>query len=113
MAPFLAPANPVGLVATSGTASAAAQGNHLQVTASANAVLHWQSFNLAPGERTSFLQPSASSIAWNHVHDPNPSAIFGHLDANGVVVLINQAGFHFGPDAFVSEIAKAHWSGQK
>jgi filamentous hemagglutinin family protein len=102
LAPFLAPANPAGLVVAAGSASAVAQGNHLQVTASHNAFLNWQSFDIAPGERTSFLQPSAASVVWNRIEASNPSAIFGQLDANGVVVLVNSAGFHFGPEAVVS-----------
>lgn len=102
LAPFLVPANPAGLMVAQGTANAVSQGSHLQVNASANAVLHWQSFNIAPGERTTFVQPSASSIAWNHIDDPQPSAIFGRLDANGIVVLVNPAGFHFGPEAVVT-----------
>ena len=39
---------------------------------------------------------------WNRVNDPNPSQIFGSLQANGVVVLLNSSGFYFGPNSFVS-----------
>jgi filamentous hemagglutinin family protein len=93
--------NPNGLTVSSGTANAVASGPLLTVTASHNAVLNWQSFNVGSGESTRFIQPSASSIAWNHVLDPNPSQIFGRVEANGVIVLMNQVGFFFGPNAFV------------
>ncbi len=73
----------------------------MSVTVSQNAALNWQSFNIAAGETTTFLQPSATSIVWNHVSDSNPSQIFGNLNANGVVVLVNPSGFFFGPNSEV------------
>ncbi len=94
-------ANPVGPTVVSGTASTSVSGSHLSIEASHNAVLNWSSFNIAPGESTQFLQPSASSVVWNHIADQNPSQIFGRLSANGTVVLINPSGFHFGPDSHV------------
>ncbi|MCW5557926.1 MAG: filamentous hemagglutinin N-terminal domain-containing protein [Verrucomicrobiae bacterium] len=97
-----AAANPAGMTVQSGTATLSIQGPQITVTASDNAVLNWQSFNIAPGQTTSFVQPSAQSIVWNQIHDTQPSQIWGNLNANGVVVLMNQAGFHFGPSAFVS-----------
>lgn len=98
-----AEANPTGLTVQSGSATAAANGSRLTVTAGNNAVLNWQSFNIAPGETTIFHQPSAASIVWNHINNgQNPSQIYGSLQANGVVVLLNSAGFYFGPNAFVS-----------
>jgi filamentous hemagglutinin family protein len=95
-------ANPTGMTVESGSASVHQSGSQLTVTASQNAFLNWQSFNIAPGETTIFNQPSASSIVWNRINDPNPSQIFGNLQANGVVVLLNSSGFYFGPNSFVS-----------
>ncbi|MBX3733060.1 MAG: filamentous hemagglutinin N-terminal domain-containing protein [Verrucomicrobiae bacterium] len=94
--------NPAGMTVQSGSASLTIQGAQTTINASHNAVLNWQQFNIAPGETTTFVQPSAQSIVWNHIHDSQPSQIWGNLNANGVVVLMNGAGFHFGPDAFVS-----------
>ena len=95
-------ANPAGLTVGRGSASAQQNGSHLAVTASQNAVLNWNSFNIAAGETTTFIQPSATSIVWNRINDKNPSQIFGSLQANGVVVLLNSSGFYFGPNSFVS-----------
>jgi filamentous hemagglutinin family protein len=95
-------ANPGGLTVQSGTATVSQQGGQLNITASHNAFLNWQSFNIAAGETTRFIQPSAASLVWNHIHDANPSQIYGRLEANGTVVLMNQAGFYFGPSSFVS-----------
>ncbi len=94
-------ANPAGLQVVSGSAQVSQTGSQLNVVASHNAFLNWNSFNIARGETTVFQQPSASSIVWNRINDPNPSQIYGSLQANGVVVLANQAGFYFGPDSFV------------
>ncbi len=94
-------ANPAGLQVVSGSAQVVQSGSQVNVAASQNAFLNWSSFNIARGETTVFQQPSASSIVWNRVNDPNPSQIYGSLQANGVVVLANQAGFYFGPESFV------------
>ncbi|MGC3960030.1 MAG: filamentous hemagglutinin N-terminal domain-containing protein [Verrucomicrobiota bacterium] len=100
--PTLAWANPQGLTVQSGTATAATSGNQLTITASHNAFLNWQSFNIGAGQTTSFIQPSATSVVWNRINDASPSQIYGNLTANGVVVLMNQNGFYFGPNSFVS-----------
>ena len=95
-------ANPLGMTVQRGAARATVNGSQLTVTASRNAFLNWQSFNIAAGETTVFRQPSAASIVWNRINDQNPSQIYGSLRANGVVVLLNSSGFYFGPNSFVS-----------
>src|ERR1035437_4944403 len=99
---FRAQANPTGLAVSFGSAIAQQTGSQLNITAGNNAVLNWQRFNIAAGETTVFNQPSATSIVWNRINDPNPSQIFGTIQANGVVVLLNNSGFYFGPNSFVS-----------
>ena len=94
-------ANPLGMTVVQGAAQATQQGSQLNITAAHNAFLQWNSFNIAAGETTRFIQPSASSVVWNRITDVNPSTIYGNLQANGMVVLANQNGFFFGPDAFV------------
>jgi len=95
-------ANPQGMTVSSGSASAVTTGSQLNITVSQNAFLNWQSFNIAPGQTTTFLQPSATLIVWNKINDVNPSQIWGSLNANGVVVLMNQSGFFFGPGSVVN-----------
>lgn len=95
-------ANPTGMTVGRGAASFHQSGSQVTVTASQNAFLNWSSFNIAAGETTTFVQPSASSIVWNRINDQNPSLIYGNLNANGVVVLLNSSGFYFGPNSFVS-----------
>ncbi len=95
-------ANPTGMTVASGTATASQSGARLTITTSPVAMLNWQSFNIAAGETTIFNQPSISSVVINRINDQNPSQIYGSLQANGLVVLMNSAGFYFGPNSFVS-----------
>lgn len=67
-----------------------------------NASLNWASFNIGSNATVVFSQPSSSSTALNHIWDSSPSQIFGHLQANGQVYLLNQNGFVFGPTAQVN-----------
>ncbi len=64
--------------------------------------LNWNSFNIRPGETTTFLQPSANSVVFNQIGGANPSQIFGNLNANGTVILANANGFYFGPNSMIS-----------
>ncbi|MGO8837523.1 MAG: beta strand repeat-containing protein [Limisphaerales bacterium] len=95
-------ANPHGMTVQSGTATTTVNGSQLTITTSQNAALNWQSFNIAAGETTIFQQPSSTSIVWNNINNQNPSQIYGSLQANGIVVLLNSSGFYFGPNSFVS-----------
>lgn len=95
-------ANPTGMTVVSGSATATVNGSQLTVTAGNNASLNWQSFNIGAGERTVFNQPSATSIVFNNIGNQSASQIYGGLQANGVVVLLNSSGFYFGPNSFVS-----------
>ena len=94
-------ANPTVMTVSTGSASAVTSGSTLTVTAANNTFLNWQSFNIASGETTVFQQPSSTAIAWNSIGGASASQIYGSLQANGVVVLMNPSGFYFGPDAFV------------
>lgn len=70
---------------------------HLKIQQSTNkAIINWQDFSIAAGERTQFIQPGKDAIALNRVVSGNPSSIFGTLDANGGVILINQNGILVG-----------------
>src|SRR5688572_15619108 len=55
-------------------------------------IINWSDFSIGRGETTSFLQPSATSIAVNRVLASKPSKIYGNLEANGIVYLINPNG---------------------
>ena len=100
--PF-AVANPTGPSVVAGQAAINGIGTH-QVTitqASQQAIINWQSFNIAPNEVTHFIQPNVQAIALNRIFDQNPSQILGRLEANGTVILLNRNGIMFGPNAQV------------
>lgn len=67
-----------------------------------NLVINWQSFNIAAGETVNFIQPTASAIVLNRVLGQDPSQIFGHLNANGQVFIINPNGVLFGAGSQVT-----------
>jgi filamentous hemagglutinin family protein len=100
-------ANPGGGVVAQGTATIAGQGSS-QVTinqSSSTTFINWQSFNIQPGETTTFVQPSSSSVAWNYINNPMApaaSTINGNLNANGYVVLQNPNGFTIGGSAAIT-----------
>ncbi|MEO8777445.1 MAG: GLUG motif-containing protein, partial [Rhodanobacter sp.] len=85
-----------------GQATLSQSGNTLTIAQSTSkAVLNWQSFDIGAGYTVNFEQPNASSVALNRVLGSNPSAIFGHLNANGQVFLTNANGVFFAPGAEV------------
>lgn len=92
---------PQGLQSTGATATVV--GNAMTVNQSANrAILNWDSFNIGSDARVQFVQPSANATALNRIFDTAPSQIFGQLQANGNVYLINPNGIVFGSTAQVN-----------
>ena len=66
---------------------------------SSSLTLNWSTFNVAGNETVRFVQPSSTSVALNNILSQSPSQIFGQIDANGRVVLINPNGILFGRTA--------------
>lgn len=88
---------------------AAGQATVTQVTnttvinqASQKAVLNWRSFNIGQQESTHFQQPTGG-MALNRISaSQGASQIYGKLTATGRIILLNPAGIHFGPSAYVN-----------
>ena len=96
-------ANPVGEQVVAGAATFQRVGNSLTIQQGTDrAVINWNQFSIAAGETTKFVMPSASSAALNRVLSGNPSAIYGSLQANGHLFLINPAGILVGPGGTVN-----------
>ena len=98
--PFRAQANPSGGSVVGGNANATISGEGTSLTTinqtAPSALINWQSFNIGAGETVNFNQPSATSVTWNYINDPNnPSAssINGNINAPGYVILQNPNGF--------------------
>jgi filamentous hemagglutinin family protein len=99
----MAQAAPVGGQVVTGSGSVSQSGATTTINqASQNLSLNWNSFNIASQETVNFVQPSASAIAVNRIFDTNGTQIFGHLNANGQVYLLNPNGILFGQGAEVN-----------
>ena len=99
----LAHADVTGGQITAGAGRISQAGNTTTIEQSSqNLSLNWQSFNVAANQTVDFVQPGASSIAVNRILGNSGSEIFGQLNANGQVWLINPNGVLFGRGAQVS-----------
>ncbi len=95
-------ANPEGAQVVHGTASFSTPSpDVLNIRNSNGAIINWRSFDIAPGQTTNFIQPSADSTVLNRVIGNNPSRILGNLNSNGQVFLINQNGVLVGESATI------------
>jgi len=101
-----ASANPTGPTVVSGGATFAAQGNALNVTNSANAIINWQGFSIGTNEITRFIQPNQLSAVLNRVVGAGgaipQSVINGVLTSNGHVYLLNPSGVIIGAGARIN-----------
>ncbi len=96
--------NPTGPNVVAGQAAVSGVGTPTVTIqqASRAAIINWAGFNIAPNEVTRFIQPDVRAIALNRIFDQHPSQIFGRLEANGSVILLNRNGILFGPNAQVN-----------
>jgi filamentous hemagglutinin family protein len=89
-------ARPAGGVVAAGSATIATSPNTTTIDQSSQrAAINWQSFNVGGSQNVTFAQPSSSAVALNRVIGPDPSQIAGKINANGQIVLVNQAGVTF------------------
>lgn len=95
-------ASPQDPVVVSGEAAFQQSAQELKVTTSERAIIHWKDFSIGANETTRFIQPHASSIVLNRVTGGIPSNIFGILEANGKVFLVNPNGILIGKDAAIN-----------
>ncbi|MDF1739305.1 MAG: filamentous hemagglutinin N-terminal domain-containing protein [Verrucomicrobiales bacterium] len=96
-------ANPSGGVVVHGDISIANGGNGLLNVNqnSAMAIINWSDFSIAAGETTRFNQPGAQAAVLNRVTGGDPSAIFGALQGNGSVFVINPNGILVGSTGII------------
>ncbi len=94
-------AGPTGEQVVSGSASFVRDGVLTQITAGNNAIISYDSFDVAAGETVQFIQPDAAARVLNRIGDAHPTQIDGSLIANGRVYLVNAAGVYFGSGAVV------------
>ena len=88
---------PTGGQVTAGSATINQTGNTLNINqASQKAALNWQSFNIGTNGTVNFVQPNNNAVALNRIGGNSASEIYGHLNANGQVFLMNPNGILFG-----------------
>ena len=97
---------PTGAQVTAGTVSFSqtqtATAASMAVQQSSNqAIVNWQSFNVGANAKVNITQPNASSVLLNRVQSSDPSQIFGQINANGQVLLLNPNGVYFAPGSRV------------
>ena len=92
---------PTGGVVVGGAANGTIIGQGTSVTtinqAANQAIINWQQFSIGQGDTVKFIQPSANAIALNRILSGNPTEIYGSLQANGRVIVINPNGIMVGP----------------
>ena len=93
---------PTGGIVSAGSASFNQVGNMLNVTNSNGAIINWNTFSIASGYTTRFIQTSSSSSVLNRVLSTDPSVLLGTLTSNGRVFLINPNGILVGRGAQIN-----------
>ena len=88
-------AAPQGEQVVNGQAAFNRQGSLTEITASHNAIINYQSFDIHTHETVRFIQPSAAARVLNRIQGPDPTTIAGSLIANGQVYIVNPAGVLF------------------
>lgn len=96
------PGNPAGEVVRFGDVAFERQGDTLRIIqGSQSGIINWDSFSIATGETTQFIQPNSLSATLNRVTGQSVSNIDGRLLANGRVFLLNSNGIVIGRDGSI------------
>lgn len=97
---------PTNGVVVQGAASITQQTHLMTINqATDKAVINWQGFDIGHGATVNVVQPTSQSVLLNRVVGNNASQIFGTLNANGHVILVNPNGIVFGADGSVNASA--------
>jgi filamentous hemagglutinin family protein len=103
---FAAPATtalPTGGSVSNGQAVIATTGNTMNINQASNkSIIGWNSFNIGSASTVNYNFANKGSSSLNRVNDNNPSQIFGKLNANGQVILVNPNGIVFGAGSSVN-----------
>ena len=104
LTPGAALALPEGLVVQGGSISVSQpDGSSLLIQQGTDrAAGDWQNFNIGANERVTIQQPSANSVMLARVTGGVGTEIFGQLNANGGLVLLNPYGVLIGPGAVIN-----------
>jgi filamentous hemagglutinin family protein len=99
-------ANPVGEAVAGGDVGFTRNGDELHVSQKSDrAVVEWENFSIAAGELTKFIQPGPDSVLLNRVVGHEMSSIYGKLEANGQIILMNPHGVFVGKTGVIDTCA--------
>lgn len=94
---------PEGEKVTSGTVNISRTDNNMVINQESHkAIIQWQSFDIGGNASVKINQPSTNSVILNKVISSNPSQIYGNINANGQVFLVNPSGIYFSPTSSVN-----------
>ncbi|MFA6502490.1 MAG: filamentous hemagglutinin N-terminal domain-containing protein [Parachlamydiales bacterium] len=103
LAPWFILANPTGEEVVHGAADFSRDNNNLIINQHQDkTIIRWDDFSINSNETTKFIQPNSSSSILNKVTGNDISKIYGSLQSNGKVYLINQKGILIGPDGKIN-----------
>lgn len=90
---------PTGGQVVAGDVSIATPGpSQMTISQGSNAaVVNWQNFSIGEGARVDIAQPGAQAALLNRVTGTATSQIYGQLNANGQVFVVNPNGIFIGP----------------
>lgn len=94
---------PTGGTVTAGVGTIVRSGSTMTITQqSERMAIDWNGFSIGASATVRFVQPSSRSAVLNRVLGPDVSKIFGSLQANGQVFLMNPNGVLLGHGAQVN-----------
>lgn len=94
---------PEGGAVQSGSSTITSTDTAMNITqGTQKSIINWNSYNIAGNEAVNYHQPSANALSLNRVTGGSASEIFGALNANGRVWLVNPSGIMFGPTSSVN-----------
>ncbi|MFA6501883.1 MAG: filamentous hemagglutinin N-terminal domain-containing protein, partial [Parachlamydiales bacterium] len=101
--PWFIIANPTGEKVVHGEADFKRDDNSVFINQNTDkTIIEWKDFSINSDEITKFIQPSSSSKILNRVTGNDISKIYGRLEGNGKIYLINQKGILIGPDGKIN-----------
>lgn len=89
------------VVAGSASIQQAVNGLNIQ-SLSDKTIINWNNFSVGSGNSVNFNQPGVNSAVLNRVITSNPSAIYGAINSNGNVLLVNPNGILVGPSGVIN-----------
>ncbi|MFQ5951994.1 MAG: filamentous hemagglutinin N-terminal domain-containing protein, partial [Candidatus Omnitrophota bacterium] len=73
--------------------------NTMQINATDNTIINYNSFNIQENESVLVSLPSSNSQILNRVMGGSASHLMGDLNCNGIFILVNKSGIYVGPNA--------------